>query len=194
MPGGLLLSSTSPLPLASRAVKPPAAPWPPPPSTGATRHRRAQGHFGIQHCCQKASPKVFKTFPNPLRNLSQTSPELWSRGSPSAASRPDQGQEPSHSPGAGARTGHIWINFRLCQNSAKPIASFIYPHVPAASQTRPFAPGSFEQEQMSQHLLPPCGNGPPGPQPPKRGSPRCLLALLSGAAGEAAARQGCKTH
>lgn len=66
VPGGLLLSSTSPLPLASRAVKPSAAPWPPPPSTGATGHRRAQGHFGTQHCCQKAPPKVFKTFPDPL--------------------------------------------------------------------------------------------------------------------------------
>lgn len=82
MLGGLPLSSASPLPLcclARRAVKLSAAPWLDPPGAKATGHCRAQGHFGTQHCGQKATspiapPEGFKTSPKsppkPSQNLS----------------------------------------------------------------------------------------------------------------------------
>lgn len=91
MLGGLPLSSASPLPLCClvrKAVKLSAAPQLDPPGTKATGHCRAQGHFGIQHCGQKAPspvapPEGFKTSPKSPPNLPKTSVLPWGQGSPS---------------------------------------------------------------------------------------------------------------
>lgn len=91
MLGGLPLSSASPLPLCClvrKAVKLSAAPRLDPPGTKATGHCRAQGHFGIQHCGQKAPspvapPEGFKTSPKSPPNLPKTSVLPWGQGSPS---------------------------------------------------------------------------------------------------------------